>query len=468
MVPFFPKQIAQRAIFVYLVALVAVSLMFSSYVMPVIYIAIGFIGVCVFFALTSYWSRGWQNIPAQNFVESLFLLAVFLRLAWVVFSYFFYTKMTGMPFEYDSADAIGYHVEASWLAEERWSSIFEYYFGPYSAGISDVGYPLYLTLLYKIFGTGVLVPRILKALLSAWTSVLVYKISSRTFGEEVGRMSGLMCALIPNLIIYCGYHLKETEMIFLEVAFLERLDYLMRGRKVMLWNVIVPTLLAGSLFFFRTILGAAAIFAFVSALLFASTPMMKTGWKRTALVGWGVLCLAIFSSGTAITEMEALWEERDDNLSNKRVEQVTRGNQWAQYATGAVMSPMAFVLPFATMVNVDEQYGQQEKNGGNYVRNFMGLFALLAIFESLRRKQWRDFALIGSFTIAYLGVVSLSGFSNSERFLLPGLPCLIMMWAYGVSTLRAKTYRLLTPWCLVVLAMEIGWAYFKIGSRGLF
>ena len=106
------------------------------------------------------------------------------------------------------------------------------------------------------------------------------------------------------------------------------------------------------------------------------------------------------------------------------------GNQWAKYATGTVMAPMVFVLPFATMVNVDQQFGQQEKHGGNFIRNYMGFFAALAIYEALRRKKWRDFSLIGSFVIAYLGVVSLSGFSNSERFLLPWLPCLIMMWAY--------------------------------------
>lgn len=468
MIPFFPKQITQRAILIYLVSLVAVSLLFSSHAMKFVYMAIGFSGVCVFFALTSYFSQGWREFYVSRYVDSLFILAIFLRLGWVAFSYFYYTQITGTPFEYDSADAMGYHEEAVWLAGERWRIAMDYYFGPYSVGISDVGYPLYLTLLYKVFGTGVVLPRIIKAFLSTWTCILVYKLSSRTFGEETGRMAGLMCALMPNLVIYCGYHLKETEMVFLEVAFLERLDFLMRSRRIRLWNVLLPTLLAGSLFFFRTILGATAVFSFVSAALLASTPMMKTRWKRTALVGWGILCLAIFSGGTAVTEMEALWEEKDDNLSNKRVEQVTRGNQWAQYATGAVMSPMAFVLPFATMIDVDEQYGQQEKHGGNFIRNFMGFFALLAIYEAIRRKQWRDFALIGSFAIAYLGVVSLSGFSNSERFLLPGLPCLIMMWAYGVSTLRDKTWQLLTPWCLVVLAMEIGWAYFKLGSRGLF
>ena len=114
------------------------------------------------------------------------------------------------------------------------------------------------------------------------------------------------------------------------------------------------------------------------------------------------------------------------------------------------MAPMAFILPFATMVDVDQQYGQQEKSGGNYVRNFMGFFALLGIYEAFRRKKWRDFTMIGSFAIAYLGIVSLSGFNNSERFLLPGIPGLIMIWSYGVSTLREKTYNLLTPWCVLV------------------
>ena len=131
------------------------------------------------------------------------------------------------------------------------------------------------------------------------------------------------------------------------------------------------------------------------------------------------------------------------------------------------MAPMIAVLPFATMVDVDEQYGQQAKSGGNYTRNFMGFFVFLAIYEAIRRKEWREYALIGAFVLSYLGVVSFSGFSNSERFLLPGLPCLIMMWAYGLSTLRKESYRLLPAWSIVVVVMEIAWAYFKLGSRGI-
>ena len=468
MVPFFPKQISIRAIIVYIVALITVSLLYASYAMSFGYMILGLSFVLVFFLLIPHWSRNWQYRSVKIVAEYIFLIAVTLRLIWVVASYYFYSKGTGSPFEFSAADSIGYHDEATWLAGSPWSVTWWWYFGEGAHGLSDMGYPLYLTLLYKIFGTGVVIPRIIKALISAYSCVLIYRLSSRAYGAETGLMAGIMCALMPNLIIYCGYHLKETEMLFLEVAFLERMDYLLRARKWSFVNIVVPIALAGALFFFRTALGAAAVFAFATAILLTNTPTMRRGWKRTAIIGWSLMTIAVVGGGTAATEVEALWEQRDENQVRKRTQQTIRGNQWAKYATGTVMAPMALVLPFSTMVNVDEQYGQQEKHGGNFIRNFMGFFAFLAIYEAFRRKKWRDFVLIGALTISYLGVVSNSGFSNSERFLLPALPGLIMMWAYGISTLRAKTFRLLNPWCVVVFIMELGWAYFKLGSRGLF
>lgn len=467
MIPFFPKQVSSRAVIVYLVALLSVSLFYSSFTMKFGYIVLGIASVVGFFLLTFHWSRDWRSVIDKKFLEFLFIIAFLLRIVWVIASYYYYIQVTGQPFEIDTADALGYHEEAQWLVKEGWPFTFHYLFGNAYRGISDSGYPLYLTLIYSLFGSSVIIPRIIKALLSAYTCVLIYRLSSRVFGNETGRMAGIMAALMPNLIIYCGYHLKETEMLFLEVAFLERMDYLIRSRKVSFWIILLPSLLALSLFFFRTVLGAAAVFSFATVLVFSNAPTMKKGWKRTTLIAYGVLGLAVAGGGTIMTEVEGLWEEREENATSKRYEQTVRGNQWAKYATGTVMTPMVFVLPFSTMVDVDHQYAQQTKHGGNYIRNFMGFFALIAIYEAVRRKKWRDFVLIGSFVVAYLGVVSLSGFSNSERFLLPGLPCLIMMWAYGVSALREKTYRLLTPWCLFVFAMEFGWAFFKLGSRGL-
>ncbi len=468
MIPYFPKQISYRAIIVYLAALLSISIFYSNYAMSFGYMAAGLLCVAGFFLISSEWSRSARTLPEKQFLTHVFIVALLLRLIWVVYSYFFYTRVTGIPFEFAAADSLAYHEDAEWMAGAGWEATRYYLFESGFIGPSDTGYPLYLTVIYKIFGPRIIVPRIIKALLSAYMCILIYKICLRTFDESVARMAAIMCCLMPNLIIYCGYHLKETEMLFLEVLFLERTDYLLRAKKWNFVNIIIPMLLAGSLFFFRTVMGAACVFSFLTSVLIINTPSMKKGWKRTAIIVWGLAAALVAGGGTVMTEIEGVWEDRDEQATAKREFQTLRGNQWAKYATGTVMAPMVFVLPFSTMIDVDEQYGQQEKHGGNFVRNFMGIFALLAIYEAFRRKQWRNFALIGSFVIAYLGVISLSGFSNAERFLLPGLPGLIMMWAYGVATLREKTWKLITPWCIIVFVMEFAWAFFKLGSRGLF
>lgn len=130
---------------------------------------------------------------------------------------------------------------------------------------------------------------------------------------------------------------------------------------------------------------------------------------------------------------------------------------------------MMFVMPFATMVDVDEQYSQQIIHGGNYIRNLMGFFVILAIIVAVFvTKEWRDLTLVGSYVIGYLIVLASSGFANSERFLLPALPGLIVMWAYGLTRLTAKSYKWFNIWVIAVFFMEFGWAFFKLGSRGLF
>ena len=468
MVPYFPRKIAANAIIVYLIALAIVSVLFFRYMMLAGYIVLGITWVTGFFLLTEKWSVEWRHLPEKTYLKYLFQAALIIRLVWVVVSFFYYKSLTGIPFEFDAHDAVGYHEEAKWLAGSDWSMLWDYYFGSQFHGTSDVGYPLYLTLVYKVFGPVIIIPRIIKCFLSAYSCILLYKLTSRTISEDMGRVAGIMSCLMLNFVIYCGYHLKETEMIFLIVMFLERADHLLRKARMNFWDVLWPSLLALSLFFFRTVLGAAAGFSLATAVLFSNAPSMNRNLKRAALVGWGILCVIVFGGGTIMTELESYWEDRGDNLSQRRYEQTVRGNQWAQYATGTVMAPMVFVLPFATMVNVSEQYAQQAKHGGNYVRNFMGFFVLLALYEMIRRKKWRDFALPVSFVVAYLGVVSMSGFSSSERFLLPGLPCLILLWTYGITTLRKPTFKLLPYWYVVVVLMEVGWAYFKLGSRGLF
>ncbi len=465
MIAFFPKTIANKGLLIYVLSVVLVSFAFMNYFMGLEWVSLGVLEVALFFLASSVLTKRWKELPTKLFLKYLFWTALGLRIVWVFFSYYFYTYKTGVPFEFDAADAIAYHEEGQWLSQSSWKTVFNYLFLSRSS-YSDSGYYLYLTLLYKIFGDSIIITRLLKAVYSSVTCVLIYRLTSRSMDEKVARMASVFTMLMPNLIIYCGLHLKETEMLFLIVLFLERADYVLRSKHFKLLDVLLPIFLALSLFLFRTPLGVVALFSFVTALIFSPDRVLKKG--RKFVIGfWVVLTVAVLAGGTIMNEVEEMWRDRGSNQETKRLEQTSRGNQWAKYATGTVMAPMVFVLPFSTMVNTDQE-NQLVLHGGNYIRNLMGVFAIITLFTVFFvKKNWRDFALIGSFVIGYLGVISLSGFANSERFLLPGLPVLIIFWAYGIYNLNAKNYRLVKYWYIIVPVMEIAWAFFKIGSRGL-
>ncbi len=464
MLAYFPKQFARKSIGIYVLALMIVSIVFMDYAMKGMFMVAGFVLVGAFFYGSHALTVSWNNSSEKRFVKNLFWTALALRVAWVVASYYFFIGQTGQPFEWDTVDAFGYHGDAEWLSRSTWATTWYYLFESRS-GYSDSGYCLYLTLLYKIFGSNVMVARLFKALYGSILCVLIYKLASRSVNKQVGKMAAVFAMLMPNLIYYCGLHLKETEMTFLIVLFLERADFVLRSEKIKFWNILLPILIAGSLFLFRTVVGVVALFSFMTALAFGYNRMVKKG-RRVVLALWVVIGVSILAGGTVINEVEEVWLNRHTNQEYKRMEQTSRGNQWAQYATGVVMAPMAFVVPFATMVDVDEQYAQQLIHGGAFAKNIMGIFVLLAFYYVFKGKKWRDFSLLGAFVIAYLAIISFSGFANSERFHFPALPVLLIMWAYGLSQLNAKNYRWVNAWYFVVLLMEFGWAFFKLGSRG--
>ncbi len=437
-----------------------------EYAMGIEYILMGVMWVVSFFLLSSSSSVKWKNIPEKQFKSRLFLTAVGLRWAWTVFAYFFFEAKTGQPFEFSAADSLWYYEESLGYRNASIAATWDYLFLR-SETVSDSGYVFYLSLLCKIVSDNIILPRLVNSVFNAWACVLIYQLTKRIVGEEAGRLAGIFSCFMPNLIYYCGLHLKEAFMIFLLVAFLERADHLLRSQKYNVWTILVPILLLVSLFTFRTVLGAAAAFAFVTGLVFTRTTVVGRK-KRLMIIAWGVLAVATLAGGVIMNEVQGVWEDRETNQEAKRADQTLKGNQWAKYATGTVMAPMMFVLPFPTMVDVDEQYNQQILSGGNYVRNVFGGFVLLALYSAIfLKKNWRDLSLIGSFVIAYLGIVSASGFANSERFLLPGLPVLLMLSAYGVTLMNAQNYRFIKNWFVIVPVIIIGWAVFKLGSRGL-
>ena len=440
--------------------------------MPLIWWLFGIVAVVGFFNGTHRLITKWAEISEKAYIKKLFQIALIIRVFYVIIMYFVYTALTGIPFEFNAGDVGFYHAIAQFGADCLLDGKFDLtnQFLTQDSGIafSDMGYPIYLSVIYVITGKSILLARIIKAIWSAWMCVLVYKLATRNFGEQVGRMAGIFVMLMPNFIYYTSIHLKETEMIFLTVLFVERADYLMRGRNFSFKAIFPIMLIAGALFMFRTALAATVVFSLFTAVFLTSKRVLKTG-KKIVLGVWIFVTIGYFIGGTVATEIQELWNSRQGNQEVSMEWRSTRegGNKFARYAGAAIFAPLIFVIPFPTMVYVRGQDNQQLIHGGNFVKNIMSFFVVFVLFWSIRTGKWRDFLLLGSFTLGYLLVIAFSAFAQSERFHLPALPFIMIFAALGVSMADNKIKKYFNWWLMFIFVAIVAWSWFKLAGRGL-
>lgn len=445
-----------------------VSVLFVQYALPFQWMLFGVIEVVSFFYFSNILTKRWKDITPKLFVKKLFFTALIIRLLYVIFSYFFFLSQTGVPFEFQAADALGYDESARWIADLVKTGDLYSYFEANQGHFSDMGYPVFLGIQYFLTGSSIIIARIIKAILSAYTCVLIYKIAQRNFGEGVSRIAAIFCLLMPNLIYYCGMHLKESEMVFLTVMFVERADFLLRSKKYTIFTIVVPLLLASSLFFFRTILGITSLFAFISALIFSSSKLVGRS-KRIVVGFWIIFAAAFLMGGSVATEVEELWQkkETEQEISMQWRAERDNGNQFAKYAGASIFAPLIFTIPFPTIINTPEQENQQMINGGNYVKNILSFFIIFAFFSLIFQKKWRQHSLLIFFVVGYLGIITLSSFAQSERFHLPILPFSLMFAAYGLSILKKKHVKWFNVFLFFEFVALIGWSWFKLAGRGI-
>ena len=467
MLNYFPKYFTNKAILLYFIALLAVTFVFFSRSMNVLWMVFGIVEVAGFFYFSSLLTRKWSKLSDKTFRKRLMYSSAAIRIVWVIFSYFFYKGMTGQPFEFGAADSQFYQHLGELGARNFMQGNFNV-MQIFGVGIGDTGYATYLSFIYLFTGNSIFIARLLKVVWGTWTVLLVYKLATRNFGESTGRMAGIFTMLMPNLILYCGLHLKEVEMVFLSVAFIERADYLIRLKNFNFRNIILPIVIALILFTFRTVLGATALFALLTSLLFSSKRIL--GFGQRFIIGlWVVVAIIYFMGGRVATEVEQVWADRMTNQSQSMEWRAQRegGNTLADRASSAVFAPAIFIIPIPTMVYIDGQENQMLIHGGNFVKDILAFFLAFFIFYVIRKDKWRDFTLIEAFFIGYLMIIAFSAFAQSERFHQPVLPFYLMFAAYGISQVTNKTKTYFSWYLVGLFVIILAWNWFKLAGRGL-
>jgi 4-amino-4-deoxy-L-arabinose transferase-like glycosyltransferase len=335
-----------------------------------------------------------------------------------------------------------------------------------------MGYPIYISILYYIFFDSILMVRVVKAILGAWTAVLVYKVASRNFGESTGRMAGIFCMLMPNLIYYCSFQLKEIEMVFLAMLFVERADWLLRQPKLKAMQTVAVMLIPLALFMIRTALAATLVAAFFCALLLTTGRVSGFGKRAVLIVVAGIFAATMFLTSTSIgSEVTQMWQTRGSTQQSNMEWRSTRdnGNVFAKYAGAAVFAPMIFTVPFPTMAEVPNQENQKMIHGGNFVKNVLSYFTIMALLILLVTGNWRKHVLPIAVLCGYLLVLVFSNFAQSERFHQPILPLTLMFAALGVSLIKENPWikRYFNYWCVLMFLAAVAWNWFKLAGRGM-
>lgn len=465
---FFPKYFSQKGIICFSISLAICFLFFINKILPLQWVIFGFAEVISFFFFSNFLTKRWCNLSVQVFQKRLLWTSFRIRLAWIIFSFFYFKWLTGRPFEFQAADSVGYHGEAEWLAELLSGKQWKVYLAYIGKNYSDMGYPTYLGGLYCLFGNGVLLPRLIKALLGSLTCLFVYKLARNNFDESTGRMTGIMAMLVPNLIYYTGLHVKETEMVFLVVAFIYLSDQVIRAHKVRIKQYFLLGILGLILFYFRTVL-AASLIGSVTLAAFLTSRRITMIHNRTVLILLliaGILLLASTPIGKNVNEY---LKASDQNLTSQMDHFATRedgANKLAHYGSRGLFLPFMLIVPLPTMVYIADQPNTMMMAGAYFTRNIYAFFVFVALITLYKRKQLRDHVLLLAVIFSYVFVLASSGFALSERFHLPLIPFLLILAAYGVSQMNRKNKKYYIPYLFFIALLVIGWNWFKLAGRG--
>lgn len=472
-----PNWIVGGPVAVFFIAFAACTLAFG-YPMELQYAVVSSLSVLLFFYGCKSVANGAVQENEKVFTRNAFIIALVARLLWVGYCYFFFN-----PGQYNSTYGSSGDVEwympfgeaiAQWI-RDGFPVPFSEMMNDWNSAIDDVGYPIWLGILYFITGgeSDVFIPFLVKSIMGAACAVLIYRIAKRHFGEGTARMAAIFVALNPNMIYWCATMLKETEMVFLCCLCVDLVDKTFSSGNRLTFGGLLPGVFAGmAVFFFRAPLAIVLFLAMGAHIVMASHRVMSAGKKIIAGVMVGIVLL-VGMGDRLRTQAESIMDtvQSDQQEINMKWRSERKGgNEFAKYAGKAVFAPLIFTIPFPTFnMAMEGQILQMQLSGGSYIKNVLSFFVLLVMILMLISGEWRRHVFVLAYTMGYLVTLVLSNFAQSGRFHMPIWPMLMLFAAYGIQLSKSNPkYR---RWFTIALVVEfvacLGWNYFKLKGRGM-
>lgn len=479
-----PKWLVGRSVLFFFVAFIACTVAFG-YPMEMPLAITASLSVILFFYGAKIMCESWQKNTEREFLRNVFLIGMAVRFIWVLYCYFFFNMEHYNQSFGDGADT-GWYMDyakgmVSWftnghkMPETQNPITFDELRLHFASAVDDMGYPMWLALIYMIVGVenDVFVPFVVKTIVGAYCAVSIYRVAKRHYGIATARMAALFVALNPNMIYWCGTMFKEVELVFLCCLFVDSADRALTSGKKLSFRGLLPAILIGiSLFFFRSALAIVVFLAVATHVVMVSNRVMS--WGKKLIVGLLVGLTVIIGFGDSLhesTRSVIQSVQSNDQQVNMNWRSTRKGgNSFAKYASATIFAPLIITIPFPTFNVAEEgQLLQRQLSGGSYIKNIFSFFVIWILITMLLSGEWRRHVFILAYTLGYLASLVLSKFAQSGRFHMPILPMLMLFAAYGIQV--AKTNPKMRRWFPIALFVEVlaclAWNWFKLKGRGM-
>lgn len=486
---YFPKKYANLAIGFYIVSLVLCSILYIEHAMPLYILVVGVLSILLFFTGSSSLGKEWCRLSEKRFVKKVLWTGFAIRVISTIVMVLCNLAIYQHYWESDPGDLAFYIPESVRAATSHGLNILAsvQQWQDFKVDVSDMGYMIYLSVLFVLMqvpetavatvssdyaASYVWLPLLIKAMMGAYTCILMYRIAQRHFGENVARMTAIFCMLQWNMIWWCGSMMKETEMIFVSCLFAERMDKIIMGLNLKPWYIAGTVAIGLLVFTFRSALFMTAFSATILALVLTRTKTLTTGKKVLAGLMIAV-AMSVAVGDNIMREVETI-TQRAQNTGYQKTNMEWRsrranGNEFAKYASTVVFAPLIFTIPFPNMVYTHQ--GQEMLmmvNGGNFEKNVLSFFIIFAMFQLLLSGQWRQHVFPVAYYVGYLAALALSIFAQSGRFHMPIFPFAMMFGAYGLTLVTSNKHKQWFSYALMIeVVFCIAWSWFKLKGRGM-
>ncbi len=465
---YWPKSYSDKAIAFSLLLAVGFSAMYPQYFMPPLLFVTGISTLFLFFYGINHYTIRWRNLDQRSFEHRLWLNSMLFRLIFVGLAYMisFFLDPGSFPFELNAADSWTYHGNATVLMQYDFSEYFTV-LKELIKSTADYGTPIYTSIIYKIFGPVTFPVRFVNCMLGSYTVVMLSRMARWMFSADHARLTGIVAMLMPSLLYFNSLQLKETLMIFLVIMVLYHAVKLTASNKIDIRAVLIMILCSFLLFYFRTFLAVIVIF---SVLVYFGLNALKR--KRVTVL----VTLLLFTIGTNIfltyygfeEQAKTNYNERTDFFSRNITDKLGRvrlnvetGLLFPLYTSGAVLSPFPSIL-----VMEERNVGTVSHFQNEIVRNLLYFFIFLGLYLTIRF-DFRRTSLLTIFVLSYLYVITVTGTSLIDRFQLPALPVLLILFSVGYLDSDLKWHKRWNAYIVLIFIVDVGWNLFKLHVRGL-